>query len=479
MKNYMNSNFNRFDKQIAFGAYCQPECEYTADGKYYPDKNTAEQFDRMKELGVNLVFGHNPDAKNCHESVFRAMELCAERDIVYLINLDVFKEYLNVKRGKRYCDLSAAERDDLKQRFLAEIKKYDGYESFGGLFFCDEPGAESFEGIAAAKKIFLNAYPEKLFYVNMFQYFITPEMYQFGGAAEAGAEISERYKNPAKEENYLNFAKDYIAAVNPQVYSYDLYPMVTLHGECTNVHRGFYELPFIVREYIAKIGAKTPFWNFLQCGGRWEGSLATRVPNANECALLAHGSIAMGARGIEVFPYCFPDCWTTDKDVEAGIIDADGNLTERFYFYKRAFDQIKAAEKYITEGEYYGVNLTGEFKGLMPSKEEIAEKPDSECFFVGEFNCNSFTKDLKPIKEIITTSQLLTGCYELAEGKRLFYVVNNSVTDSANVQLNLDRRTEAVIIRGAKKTELTTEKIELPFLTAGEGVAVILQLGNI
>lgn len=467
----MRANFERFKKEIAIVAYCPPETEYESGGKFYPSKVNALQYDRMKELGINVVLGHDLEKNDALNMTFRAMELCAERDMVYLVRPAEFREYISLKKGKKYSDLSEEAKEDLKKRFLSGLKKFAGYESFGGVNFIDEPGAASFEGIRAAKDAFLSEYPDKIFYVNMFQYFISAKQYTSSDFQDYPA--NERYTAPDKETNYLRFMKDFINEVNPQFYSYDLYPMSVLHGVLTNIHMGFYELQSLVMNELK--GKNIPFWNFIQCGGKWENTPAVRIPGFGECALMVNASLAMGATGIELFPYCLPDVWTEDEICDAGLIDANGDTTERYDYFRAIFRELKAAEKYLLSARYSGTALFGEFKGLMPSEEEIKKLPDEECFFRGKYNNQTVPESVYPVKKVETTSQLMLGVFD-SETARTFYAVNNSITNCLNATVYLEKECKITVVRNGKKQCFVGSEIALDFMSEGEAALIKTEL---
>ncbi len=467
----MQATFERFKKELAIVAYCPPETEYECGGKFYPSKVTAVQYDRMKELGVNVVLGHELSKNDALNMTFRALALCAERDMVYLVRPAEFREYLTLEKGKKYSELSEERKRDLTERFIKGLEKFAEYESFGGVNFIDEPGAASFEGIRAAKDAFLEKYPDKIFYVNMFQYFVTAK--QYTSSDFQNYPINERYALPTKEENYLNFMTDYLNEAEPQIYSYDLYPMSALHGVLTNIHIGLYELQSLVMRELEK--KNIPLWTFIQCGGKWEGAKTVRVPNFGECALMVNASLAMGARGIEFFPYCLPDVWTDDEQCDAGLIDENGDTTERYDYFRALLRNVKAAEKDLMSAEYSGTALFGTFSGLMPKEEEIKKLPDAECFFRGEYKNYQTPKNVYPIKEIKTTSQLMLGVFD-KEKERIFYAVNNSITDCLNATICLEKEYPITVIRNGKTKTFTGEAVPLDFMTEGEAALIKIRL---
>lgn len=451
--------------------YCAPAPAYEYGGKRYASKITDRQYRRMKELGVNVIFGHDYRESGTRREHEHGLRLASKYGIAYLVKLAIFEEFWSL--GGKYpafSSLNAAQREDLGKRFLLALQEYEKYPAFAGVCFRDEPGAAMFEGIAYAKRLFLQKYPDKLFYVNMFGYWVTGDQMQYSIFSDR--EVPPKYLEEPKEKRYFNFLRDYMKIVDPQVFSYDLYPMVSLNGCRSVVHTAMYHIFNLIRDDLDKIGKPREIWAFVQAGGKWEGSLLTRVPRYPEIALQINALLAMGAKGIEIFPYCFPDCWTGDKDVEAGLIDVDGEKTDMYGYFLRALRQVRACQDVFVDWTFAGFFLAGEFKGLIPGKEELKCVPDGDCYYTGEIESEYKLQGFAPVREISATSQLLCGCF-VREGKFAIYVVNNSISFALNGQIRLQECCDICVVYDGKREVMHTDSVPLDALNAGESVMII------
>ena len=80
------------------------------------------------------------------------------------------------------------EKQKLDERFIQEVGLYVDYPAFAGVFFGDEAGYLSFEGVARAKKIFDENYPSLEFHFNFFSYSINDAIFWGGMAGAANGE---------------------------------------------------------------------------------------------------------------------------------------------------------------------------------------------------------------------------------------------------------------------------------------------------
>ncbi|MBQ8390107.1 MAG: hypothetical protein IJX52_03925, partial [Oscillibacter sp.] len=207
-----------------------------------------------------------------------------------------------------------------------------------------------------------------------------PNMMQNGDSGNT--KIPEKYflwRNDA----YCHFVNDYLEIVDPDVYCYDLYPIVSLNGENWVVHNALYDIGTLVKDLCNARSKEVLPYVTLQAGGKWEGSLLTRVPSYAETAIQVNVLLALGFKGFMIFPYCLPDCWTEDKDVEAGLIDQFGETTERYWFFKKIFAHLKDCEKVFADDRYVGFFTSGNFSGLCHTEEELKFVKDGDCYFTG------------------------------------------------------------------------------------------------
>ncbi len=465
------------EKRIQVGAYCSPQPAFRSkDGKEHPSRINQEIYDKIAELGVTVVYGHAEKIGNENEAeVFRALDFCQKAGLTYFVRDTIAEEYVSLGHRELpdWRSLSSMEKIELDNRFRASLRRYKDHPAFGGISFYDEPGLDSFAGISEAQAVFEAECPDKIFYVNQLPNNCQPQQLQYG-ACPIGAPAADNealFTTHTNAERYIYFIEKYFDIVKPHLYSYDAYSFFTLGNAESMVHRGMYDLKQICAYMQTKYGV--PYWVFMQCGGLWEGS-DTRVTDLAEMMLQINLSLAYGAKGIQLFPCCFPNDWYGDEVVDGGVFDAENRETEQYYYLKIALRQLKACEKYLSQAEWKGVRLVGEFNGLLPPEEELKKIEWNEEIFRGELPDGRTPKLLKNVDPVVTaSSQMFIGEFKYRE-RKLYYLVNNSIATAASVRLTFaEKRKMTVVYRGKGKkveeTELCCGRV-----AAGDGIMVLL-----
>lgn len=431
---------------MTVAAFCPPQTP-TARGGGYDSRITLKQYEYMAECGINTAYGHSEVmGTESEEYVFKALDLAAQTGIRYFVRDKIASHYMALGEDgsglKDFRTLSKSERDELDESFVRSLDKYRNHPAFGGIAFWDEPGYDSFDGIAAAKAVFERECPDKLFYVNHFPYYITPEQYQFGFwcKQEKGKANVPEFKVTEGGRNidrYKFLYESFIEKVKPDVFSYDAYPFVTL-GSCkTGVHEVLFELPQYLHAMEQKNG--TPFWVYLQAGGLWEGSDSVRVPTIAETRLGVYVPLLYGAKGLQVFPYMHPNDWITDEKTDSGLVDKYGEKTERFYWYKEIFAHVRAMAPKLLGAKLKGIIKVGKYKNGLPSEEKLKKILWNECIYRGELPAceNIEINSFGGLKNVSATSQCLIGCM-INGDDTLLLCVNDSTTEDAVLTLRLD-----------------------------------------
>lgn len=461
------------------GAYCSPQPADSRGDIEYPSKITLEQYKRLADLGVTVVYGHAEAIGRFTEPyVFEALRLCEQVGIQYLVRDLIAEEYVSLgfREYKDWRKLTPAERQDLDERFKKSILRYKDYPAFAGISFYDEPGLDSFEGIAAAKKVFKSVCPDKLFYVNMLPDNCASAILQYG-ACQIGVPESDDPNLAVplgNESRYHYFLKKYMDTVSPDLYSYDSYPFVSLGGHESIIVIAMYELlqqcAWAEREY------GVPFWPFLQVGGMWENSLDTRVTDYAEMCLYANIALAYGAKGLQLFPTCYPNDWLSDRVARAGVIDKFGNETEHYHYLKVIFRQVKACGDLLVRAQPKASVVCGKYEGLLPPEEELQKIPWNEAIFRGRLpqQNSNFVQSWRELVSAEATSQFFIGCFEY-EGRSLFYAVNNSITAAANLKLKFSAAHEYTVIRGGIEETLSGDTLFFQRVAAGDGILILIK----
>ena len=461
---------------IPVGAYCAPQCP----SGNLKNRITLEQYKIAKDCGVNIMYGHSEVfGTKTEKYVFDALEICERVGMTYYVRDAIASEYIEIVTGdktKAFVDLSEDEKKDLNERFKRNIGKYSRYKSFGGIIFADEPGYESFDGISEAKKVFKSVCPDKTFYINMYPYYITPEQYQFGfrcSGIDRKSDIEEfRIVEGGRNIDRYKFLYDeYIKKVNPEIFSYDAYPFITIGTMKTGVHEILWEMPQFLHERERENGI--PYAVFLQAGGLWEGDTRTRIPTMGEVKLGISIPLLYGAKCLQIFPYMFPNDWQDDKVAYAGIVDANGNKTEFFDYYKQAFRQVGAIGGYLLKANIKGVIKSGEYSNGLPTKEEIKKIQWSECIYQGELpECGNIEiSPQKPLLNVESKTQALIGVLSV-DGVDAYFAVNNSSTEENEITCAFDGVYNFEIICDGVTKEKQGDKITVR-LSAGDNALII------
>ena len=461
---------------IPIGAYCAPQCP----SGNLKNRITLEQYKTAKDCGVNIMYGHSEVfGTKTEKYVFDALEICERVGMTYYVRDAIASEYIEIVTGdktKAFVDLSEDEKKDLNERFKRNIGKYSRYKSFGGIIFADEPGYESFDGISEAKKVFKSVCPDKTFYVNMYPYYVTPEQYQFGfrcSGIDRKSDIEEfRIVEGGRNiERYKFLYDEYIKKVNPEIFSYDAYPFITIGTMKTGVHEILWEMPQFLHERERENGI--PYAVFLQAGGLWEGDTRTRIPTIGEVKLGISIPLLYGAKCLQIFPYMFPNDWQDDKVAYAGIVDANGNKTKFFDYYKQAFRQVGAIGGYLLKANIKGVIKSGEYSNGLPTKEEIKKIQWSECIYQGELpECGNIEiSPQKPLLNVESKTQALIGVLSV-DGVDAYFAVNNSSTEENEITCAFDGVYNFEIICDGVTKEKQGDKITVR-LSAGDNALII------
>ena len=468
------------EKTFPIGAFCAPQPPKTVGGKEYPNKITEEQYRILAESGVNLVYAHDDVmGTETEKYAFEALDLAQKVGVGYLVRDVIFKEYAATAGDgdKWFKTLTDEEKADLDKRYEASLLRYCNHPAFAGICFFDEPGYDAFEGIGAAKKIFDRVCPNKIFYVNMFPYYIRPEQFQFG----YWTGLKTEYKSTIPEfairedgrniERYKKLYEGAIEIAGIDFFSYDAYPVWTV---CKGGEKGLHEVLWEIPQYLSGMEKKTgvPFWAFLQAGGLWEGSLHVRVPNFAETSIGMGVPLLYGAKALQVFPYCYPNDWLGDDVADAGLVDKYGNKTERYEWFKQLFVHVQAMADTLLSSRLQGIVCAGAYENGL-DMETLVQQPWHECVFQGQLSdCENVTVGkFGTLDKVEAETQCLVGCFLDADKKESFFVLNNSTTESVCAKLCFATDGNYEIVQNAKTWQATGEIVSLQ-LSEGEFVLV-------
>ena len=459
--------------ELTVAAYSPPQIPH----ENLPDRITRASYKLLKDAGINTVYGHSEVVGTKSEKyVFNALDICAELGLVYFVRDIVFDRFCGGHRDdyngfKPFDELTDAEKADLKRDFTASLNRYINHPAFGGIAFFDEPGLKHMTGIETAKRWFDELGVGKVFYVNMLSYCANDDMLRYGQASPSEKSKKQwsdiRFPENIHENRFIRYSVLLDAlekAAHPSVYSFDMYAMERLAGIEKAVHKSLYELTGFMKAYANRRNAE--YWAFLQVGGDWDRYV--RVPDRADMALQINVNLAYGAQGLQLFPTCYPNDWY-GFDYRVGLFDRYGEKTPLYDFTKELLLHVKEVGGELKASRFDGVYTVGPFDtdGIKSGE----GKPDFECVFNGdlpEYCSAAPTTEL----DVSTDSQLLIGKFTAKNGKKLFYLVNNSVTRKANAEIKFSGK--AAVTENAKRS-VKESRLCIKDWQYGEGILLALQ----
>lgn len=458
-------------KEFIQAIFCAPTGKY--DNLPYPSRLTDEVFKSLKEAGINRIFGFGYDIRK--ETQIKTLELCEKYGIKYLPTMECFGRYVDFG----WVDLTQEEKKNLDERFIKEVGEYVGYPAFAGVFFGDEAGYLSFEGVAHAKKIFDENYPSLEFHFNFFSYSINDAIFWGGMAGAVNGEPKREKPFELKGDTAITFANRFnfydklveglLSKAKFEFISQDKYPFEGFWKEVTtSVHVALFELNAFFAEKKRKYGCK--FYNYMQAG-QWMTGTPRKHMTKGEAALQAHVTAAYGNDGFAYFPGCFPIDYTFNPDMKyseegaGGLIDMYGNKAEVYDWVKELNEFFALIEDDILLSELKGVTSYGEYYNGF-TKDEIKDLPDSECIFTGELP-KYFNYTDKGVN-VGCENEVMMSVFE-KDGKPRYYIVNLASAYKNKVKITLPAGAYEIIRKNEKY--VSNENIEL-VLDEGEGIYI-------
>lgn len=305
-------------------------------GKSY-DYITRDIYEKIKELGINLILFNDNDYATDPEAVLADLKYASEYGIGVYIH-----------------DKRLHEKISDEQRF-AYLSDYNGYKAFRGIALVDEPFTsyydetdggiskyqthlerrmETYGDIAA----FLNGLPGLCGNINLL-----PMIAYLGGEDYA--------------EDYDRYVEEFIATCHPKVLSFDYYVFAANYAKEHGIE-GYFANLAVIRKKALKYGLD--FWNFIQTGANSNDLAADLEPTDNNVPSLGqllwnvNTSLAYGAKGIEYFTLIQPYYYAYETGGRYdyrrnGLIGADGMPNKWYGYARRANRRIAIIGKYLVE----------------------------------------------------------------------------------------------------------------------------------
>ncbi len=365
--------------------------------------NTLEQYQILKESGLNSIYGHyeqfgvtangvdkegNPKAYKGSEEIYKALGYAQEVGIKYFV------------RDPKLFNTPEA---NFKQEY--ESREYTKYSSFAGFHYTDEPKThEQFVSIANSYKNFRKYVEDDYaFYVNLnpIEYFTN---------------------NHGTAEDYIEHVNDYIDTVNPRFISYDMY---CPYGDFPNVKRNYFQQ----LEIISKIAQERhlPFWAFaLATGHSFLNGGAYRAPREEDIYFQVNTILAYGAKAVQYF--CYQTPLFTDETQQENYHNQGGSIVNEQGEKSEIFPYVKNMNAYVAFVDHLLMNAT---------KIGIMAVEDYPACFLSEETVSS----IRDVSSISSDANILVSTFDY-KGKTLYYCVNHSLTYTSNFTLNFNKTIE-------------------------------------
>lgn len=413
------------------------------------DEEFLAKYRDIADSGVNIAFpGYDYMGDGGNSYNLKALRAAKEVGIKQIIADDDLRRILF--QAQTLVTSGAKTESEVVQQVKDAIKIYtesDAASALYGFMIRDEPDETYFENFGFAEKIFKQAAPDLMFYVNLFPVYAT-------NSQLAGANASDDY-------DYNVYLSHYFRHIKTDYVSYDHYPLYGA-GDKTSIEASFLYNMDLFQTQIRDEGAGRRLWTFLQSiefGGR------NRVLSSKaDASFQAYSFLAYGGDGIQWF------CYASPPANDGATYFGDNALVDRNYEKTATYEYVRATNADIQALMPYYKNF--DWKGVMLS--EVYD--DTENFSYLEGSENVLTSN-KMLKKFESTEDAFTGVFEDKDGRQGFLVVN--FTDPAKKLQNKvtmtfsDAKYAIVAGNGENHIEaLRGGKLELD-MKEGEGFFVI------
>ena len=250
------------------------------------DAKAREIYKDMAETGINVALFYGAYDYSIQQNK-RVLDICEEN-------------------GMKFISLVNASTSAEK---IAAIKEHlASSPNYVGDYLADEPSALQFDELGAYVEQYLDEFPDKEVYVNLFP------MY---------AAI-----NKLGTKDYPEHIDKYLEKVPTKSLSFDYYGLIK---NSTNVGSDFYTNLDILRSKT--LAARKPYWVITQAGKVGGGN---RFPTEKEQRWTVWGNIAMGSKGISYFVY-WQVPWSPAErpDFMCEMVSENGEKTDMYYWVKQ------------------------------------------------------------------------------------------------------------------------------------------------
>ncbi len=371
---------------------------YNDDGskesyRYLTDDEFLEKYQEIADAGITIAFPGYDVMIDGGAYNLKALQAAHTVGIKHILGDNTLRTTL--LQAKSLVDAGIKTEDQIVQDIKDIIQPYTSspYASaLYGFMVQDEPGASKFDALGYAEKLFKQAAPDLMFYVNLFPVIA-------GGAQLSGAEQAITY------DAYLS---QYFAKIGTDYVSYDHYPLYS-NGIETSLEASFLYNMDVVRSKIDEEGKNRRFWTFLQ--SIQYGARNRELLSKADATFQAYSFMAYGGTGIQWFCYACP------PQNDGATYFANNAPINRDYEKTAAYDYIQGANRDIQALMPYYKNFS--WKAVMLSS--VYDDSDNFSYLDSSQNVVTSTKSLKGIS---STEDAFAGVFEDKDGNEGFMVVN-------------------------------------------------------
>lgn len=430
---------NKPEDEMILGAYVEP-LVYGEYKKWGADVTLDEALDDIKDANLNTIFQANsrlneadPNKLEQHGYTLEMFQKTHDRRMTFM-----FKDAKVVADGNYLMLKSEEEAYEYFKKEYASLQ--ETYTSFGGLHFIDEPGYKDWENFAPVERAFKKAFPDKLFFLNLLQTYAPHWAIPNGPFYRPD---SEGWLAP--DGDIEKYYQSYMDTMDPQVFSYDHYPIRDAFPSVEPDY--FYQLHLSFKYAKQK---NIPIFAFIQVGAWGE---RTRIPTDEELRWQVNCAIAYNTKHLGYFTYWIP--WVSPKH-RCMMVDEHGNKTKQWHRIKQINKELLVQDEYFLNADLVGYIQIGDMPSVeMPSEEDRL-------------------KSFGNLKEI-TGGNLFIGCFEYyRDGKtyNMYYVVNNDLVKEVHEIFKFKKSMDYTCIHREIKTTAKGNSVELS-LTPGDACIII------
>lgn len=382
-----------------------------------PDLISDEGYRLVKESGINTIYGLFNNMAINDSYVMRSLDAAGNNNINYFV---------------RDNQVTGAHDDEDYVYLERALAKYKDHKAYAGSMIVDEPGTVSFDNLGNLHKNFKTILDDdsKMFYINMLPNYASKKQLVNGAAGGLVTDDTMTY------ERYM---REYIEKIQPKAYSFDFYPYTGF--EFGKMKSDYFNQLSVIRSISNEY--KIPYWVFIQAS-TWSPD-HLRVPYQVEVDWQVATSILYGSKGIQYFMY-YTSMEEWAEKYEGGMVDKYGNKNPMYDYVRLNNEHILSIDHLLLHASHKGIIVHGQEPIPVPAADKL------ETFSV---------------LSSVSGSPVLIGAFNY-NGKPLYYVVNSSLTETANVTLTMDFDIHYNLFSGSQTSSHTGKEITLT-IPAGQG----------